>query len=144
MAAQRAVVDVAAASARNATRASVSVCFGASAAETGGYGFGTGLSTGGGGASGYLDVGNFCCPDYLETMISRIQRNWESRQQVAIAEASLAAAKQSLARVEADQARSEAVLAQANAAQQTVGRIQAEVSALHAQLEQLQGSWQGS
>lgn len=37
----------------------------------------------------------------------------ESRQQVAIAEASLAAAKQSLARVEADLARSEAVLAQA-------------------------------
>jgi protein TonB len=56
--------------------------FGDSAAETGGVGFGSGLSTGGGGTSGYLEVGNFCCPDYLETMVSRIQRNWESRQQV--------------------------------------------------------------
>jgi TonB family protein len=57
--------------------------FGSSAADTGGFGFGTGLSTGGGGTSGYLDVGNFCCPDYLETMLNRIQRNWESKQQVA-------------------------------------------------------------
>jgi TonB family protein len=57
--------------------------FGDSAAETGGYGFGSGLSTGGGGTAGRLDVGNFCCPDYLETMMTRIQRNWESRQQVA-------------------------------------------------------------
>lgn len=58
--------------------------FGASAAETGGYGFGSGLSTGGGGGTGgHLDVGNFCCPDYLETMMMRIQRNWESAQQVA-------------------------------------------------------------
>jgi protein TonB len=57
--------------------------FGESAAETGGFGFGTGLSTGGGGTAGRLDVGNFCCPDYLETMMTRIQRNWESRQQVA-------------------------------------------------------------
>jgi TonB family protein len=57
--------------------------FGASAAETGGYGFGSGLSTGGGGGTGgRLDVGSFCCPDYLETMMMRIQRNWESRQQV--------------------------------------------------------------
>jgi TonB family protein len=57
--------------------------FGDSAAETGGYGFGSGLTTGGGGTAGRLDVGNFCCPDYLETMMARIQRNWESRQQVA-------------------------------------------------------------
>jgi TonB family protein len=57
--------------------------FGDSAAETGGYGFGSGLSTGGSGTAGRLDVGNFCCPDYLETMMTRIQRNWESRQQVA-------------------------------------------------------------
>jgi periplasmic protein TonB len=56
--------------------------FGNTAAETGGYGFGSGLSTGGGGTAGRLDVGNFCCPDYLETMMARIQRNWESRQQV--------------------------------------------------------------
>jgi TonB family protein len=57
--------------------------FGSSIAETGGVGFGSGLSTGGGGGTGgYLDVGNFCCPDYLETMMARIQRNWDSRQQV--------------------------------------------------------------
>ncbi len=58
--------------------------FGTSAAETGGYGFGSGLSTGGGGGmGGRLDVSNFCCPDYLETMVMRIQRNWESAQGIA-------------------------------------------------------------
>ena len=42
---------------------------------------GFGLSTGGGGGtSGYLDVQNFCCPDYLATMIQLIQRNWNGRQ----------------------------------------------------------------
>jgi periplasmic protein TonB len=56
--------------------------FGDTTAETGGYGFGSGLSTGGGGTAGRLDVGNFCCPDYLETMMTRIQRNWESAQRV--------------------------------------------------------------
>jgi periplasmic protein TonB len=57
--------------------------FGDSAAETGGYGFGSGLTTGGGGGTGgRLDVGNFCCPDYLETMMARVQRNWESAQRV--------------------------------------------------------------
>jgi TonB family protein len=47
-----------------------------------GLGFG-GLSTGGGGgAGGYLDVQNFCCPDYLATMLQLIQKNWNSRQEV--------------------------------------------------------------
>jgi TonB family protein len=50
--------------------------------RTRGQGFG--LSTGGGGASGVqLDVGNFCCPDYLEQMITLIQRNWASKHGVA-------------------------------------------------------------
>jgi protein TonB len=48
-----------------------------------GMGFG-GLSTGGGMGSGsYLDVKNFCCPDYLVTMIQVIRGNWSARQQVA-------------------------------------------------------------
>lgn len=58
---------------------------GSAVAETGvktGAAFG-GLSTGGSGASGYLDVANFCCPEYLATMIQLIQRNWNSKQQVA-------------------------------------------------------------
>jgi len=61
----------------------------AAAATTGpggeprGMGFG-GLSTGGGMASGsYLDVQNFCCPDYLATMLQLIQANWNARQEVA-------------------------------------------------------------
>jgi TonB family protein len=58
--------------------------FGSAVAETAGVGFG-GLTTGGGGASGYLDVGNFCCPDYLSTMQRLILGNWNSRQQVAAA-----------------------------------------------------------
>ena len=47
-----------------------------------GMGFG-GLSTGGGmGAGSYLDVKNFCCPDYLVTMLQLIQSRWDARQQV--------------------------------------------------------------
>jgi len=42
---------------------------------------GFGLSMGGGGGtSGYLDVQNFCCPEYLATMIQLIQQNWNGRQ----------------------------------------------------------------
>lgn len=52
-------------------------------AETGGQGMQFGLTTGGGGTGGYLDVGNFCCPEYLGTMLQLIQRNWNSKQQVA-------------------------------------------------------------
>jgi TonB family protein len=52
-------------------------------AQTGATGAAFGLSTGGGGTSGYLDVANFCCPEYLATMIQLIQRNWNSKQQVA-------------------------------------------------------------
>ena len=36
---------------------------GSTVAETGGKGQGFGLSSGGGGTGGYLDVANFCCPD---------------------------------------------------------------------------------
>jgi TonB family protein len=50
-------------------------------AQTGGRGQGFGLSSGGGGTGGYLDVANFCCPDYLATMLDLINRNWSSRQQ---------------------------------------------------------------
>ena len=50
--------------------------------ETGGQAipFG-GLATGGGGTTGYVDVQNFCCPEYLNTMLQLIQRNWQSQQQ---------------------------------------------------------------
>jgi len=58
--------------------------FGSAVGETAGVGFG-GLTTGGGGTAGYLDVGNFCCPDYLSTMQRLILGNWNSRQQVAAA-----------------------------------------------------------
>jgi TonB family protein len=51
-------------------------------ADTGARGVGFGLTTGGGGTGGYLDVGNFCCPEYLNTMLQLIQRNWNSQQQV--------------------------------------------------------------
>jgi protein TonB len=55
---------------------------GSAIAETGGRGMGFGLSTGGGGTGGYLDVGNFCCPEYLTTMLELIRRNWSSKQDV--------------------------------------------------------------
>jgi TonB family protein len=50
--------------------------------ETGARGIGFGLSTGGGGTGGEIDLANFCCPDYLSTMLDKIQRNWNSKQQV--------------------------------------------------------------
>lgn len=57
---------------------------GSARAETGARGQGFGLTTGGGGGTGaYLDVGDFCCPDYLETVVQRIQQNWSSKQSVA-------------------------------------------------------------
>jgi TonB family protein len=40
-----------------------------------------GLATGGGGDSGVrLDVQNFCCPDYLQTMVQRIRQSWNPNQ----------------------------------------------------------------
>lgn len=45
-----------------------------------GQGFG-GLSTGGGGTGTRVDVGDFCCPQYLAIMQSRVHSVWESRQQ---------------------------------------------------------------
>ena len=54
---------------------------GTAIAETGVRGQGFGLSTGGGpGASATLDVANFCCPDYVVTMVDRIRRNWAMNQ----------------------------------------------------------------
>jgi TonB family protein len=43
-----------------------------------------GLATGGGGSEGMrLDVQNFCCPDYLQTMVQRIRQSWNPKQGVA-------------------------------------------------------------
>ena len=49
-------------------------------AETGAEREGLGLSAGGLGSGGYLDVSDFCCPDYLGTMIELIRRRWNQRQ----------------------------------------------------------------
>jgi TonB family protein len=57
---------------------------GSALAETGSNltGF-AGLGTqGGGGTGGYLDVGNFCCPEYIQTMLQLIHRNWVDNQGV--------------------------------------------------------------
>src|SRR5512139_1294679 len=56
---------------------------GTAVAETGARGQGFGLTTGGGGGTGAtLDVGNFCCPEYINTMVELIRRNWDSKQSV--------------------------------------------------------------
>lgn len=49
---------------------------GTAVAETGARGQGFGLATGGGGTGATVDVGNFCCPEYLSTMVELIRRNW--------------------------------------------------------------------
>ena len=57
---------------------------GTSLAETGARGRGFGLSSGGGGGSGIqLDVGDFCCPDYLMQMVERIRSNWSPQAEIA-------------------------------------------------------------
>jgi len=56
---------------------------GTAVAETGARGQGFGLSQGGFGSGSYLDVSDFCCPEYLSTMLSLIRRNWDERQQAA-------------------------------------------------------------
>jgi len=56
--------------------------FGSAIADTGVRGQGFGLSTGGGPGSGSsLEItGDFCCPEYLATMISRIRTAWNQNQ----------------------------------------------------------------
>jgi len=56
--------------------------FGSAIADTGVRGQGFGLSTGGGSGSGSsLEItGDFCCPDYLATMITRIRSAWNQDQ----------------------------------------------------------------
>ena len=55
---------------------------GQAVAETRGQGFNAGLASGAGGTGGYrIDAVNFCCPEYLATMQSRIHGVWQSRQQ---------------------------------------------------------------
>ena len=53
---------------------------GTAVAVTKARGQGFGLSSGGGGDGGYLEVSDFCCPEYLSTMRTQILRNWDSRQ----------------------------------------------------------------
>jgi TonB family protein len=53
---------------------------GPSVAETNAKGMGFGLSSGGGGSGGHLEVSDFCCPEYLQTMAASIKSNWNSQQ----------------------------------------------------------------
>ena len=56
---------------------------GTAVAVTGARGQGFGLSTGGGPGSGStLDVADFCCPDYLAIMVTRIKSNWREAQNI--------------------------------------------------------------
>lgn len=56
---------------------------GSAIVETGATGANQGLTTfGGGGTGGYLDTKDFCCPEYLVTMLNLIQRNWNGKQGV--------------------------------------------------------------
>lgn len=51
---------------------------GSAVAETGARGQGFGLSTGGAPGSGAtLDVGDFCCPEYVNQMVARIRSTWD-------------------------------------------------------------------
>ena len=58
---------------------------GSTRVDTGAKGQGFGLTSAGGGGTNsvQLDVGNFCCPEYLSQMITLIQRNWQSNQGLA-------------------------------------------------------------
>ena len=54
---------------------------GSAIAQTGARGQGFGLATGGGPGSGSsLDVADFCCPDYIVLMVTRIRSAWNQHQ----------------------------------------------------------------
>jgi TonB family protein len=54
---------------------------GSTVADTGVRGQGFGLSTGGGAGSGSsLDVADFCCPEYIAIMVTRIRAAWNQNQ----------------------------------------------------------------
>jgi TonB family protein len=54
---------------------------GTAIADTGVRGQGFGLSTGGGpGTGSSLDVSDFCCPEYIATMVERIRSAWAQNQ----------------------------------------------------------------
>ena len=56
---------------------------GSAMADTGARGIGVGLSGGGlGGSGGELSLADFCCPEYLATMVQLIRQRWDSNQQV--------------------------------------------------------------
>ena len=56
---------------------------GSAMADTGVQGIGVGLSGGGlRGSGGELSLSDFCCPEYLSTMLQVIRRQWDSNQQV--------------------------------------------------------------
>ena len=56
---------------------------GSTMADTGVEGTGVGLSGGGlGGEGSEIDVGDFCCPQYLSLMIEAIRRRWDRNQRV--------------------------------------------------------------
>jgi periplasmic protein TonB len=50
-------------------------------ADTGVQSDSIGLSTGGGGGTGgQMNLGNFCCPAYIQEMLRVVQRNWQQNQ----------------------------------------------------------------
>ena len=50
--------------------------------DTGTDGIGVGLSAGGlGGSGSELSLSDFCCPEYLATMVSLIRERWDSNQE---------------------------------------------------------------
>jgi len=53
---------------------------GSAIAETGAKGMGFGLSSGGGGTGGSLEIANFCCPEYLTGMAATVKSNWNNQQ----------------------------------------------------------------
>lgn len=56
---------------------------GSAMADTGTRGIGVGLAGGGlGGSGGEISLADFCCPEYLDTMLDLIRRQWNANQQV--------------------------------------------------------------
>jgi protein TonB len=56
---------------------------GSTSVDTGARGQGFGLATGGmAGAGSFLDVSDFCCPEYIQTMVERIRRNWDPHAEI--------------------------------------------------------------
>jgi TonB family protein len=61
-------------------RTGAQVSEGSTAADTGARGQSQGLTAGGGGLGAVTELSDFCCPEYITALLSRVNTNWKKNQ----------------------------------------------------------------